>query len=35
MVLADGATKFVSDGIAWLTWQNLGTRNDGMTINEY
>jgi len=35
LVLADGATRFVTADINWETWQRLGHRKDGETIDEY
>jgi prepilin-type N-terminal cleavage/methylation domain-containing protein/prepilin-type processing-associated H-X9-DG protein len=34
-VMADGATRFVSQGIEWTTWQRLGSRNDGETVGNF
>lgn len=34
-VMCDGATRFVSDSVSWLTWQRLGARNDGEAVTNY
>lgn len=33
VVMGDGATVFINDTIALLTWQRLGARNDGAVAN--
>jgi len=35
VVLADGSTRFVIDGVDWDTWQRLGSRSDGLTVGDY
>jgi prepilin-type N-terminal cleavage/methylation domain-containing protein len=35
MVLADGATRFISDNIDYATWQALGSRRDGTPLGEF
>jgi prepilin-type N-terminal cleavage/methylation domain-containing protein/prepilin-type processing-associated H-X9-DG protein len=34
-LLADGSVRFVSENIALVTWQNLGSRNDGTVLGEF
>jgi prepilin-type N-terminal cleavage/methylation domain-containing protein len=35
MVLADGATRFISDNIDYTTWQALGSRKDGNEVGDF
>jgi prepilin-type N-terminal cleavage/methylation domain-containing protein len=35
MVLADGATRFISDAIDFATWNALGSRRDGTAIGDF
>jgi prepilin-type N-terminal cleavage/methylation domain-containing protein len=35
ILLCDGAVKFAGESIDWLTWNRLGTRNDGGTVGDY
>ena len=35
VVLCDGSTRFVSDGVAWAVWQALGTSRGGEVVGDY
>ena len=35
VLLCDGAARFVSDNVDYLTWQRLGNRQDGNTLGEW
>jgi prepilin-type processing-associated H-X9-DG protein len=35
VVLCDGSTRFVSNNVAWETWQALGTSRGGEVIGDY
>ncbi len=35
VLLCDGAVRFVSDNVDYLTWQRLGNRQDGNTLGEF
>jgi hypothetical protein len=33
--MCDGSTRFVSNSIAWVTWQALGTSQGGEVIGDF
>lgn len=35
VVMGDGTVRFVNQNIAYLMWQNLGSRNDGTPVGEF
>jgi prepilin-type processing-associated H-X9-DG protein len=35
VVLCDGSVRFVTNGIAWATWQALGTSRGGEVVGDY
>lgn len=35
VVLGDGSVRFVSENVDYLTWQRLGSRNDGNVLGEF
>lgn len=35
VLLADGSVRFVNNNVDWITWTNLGNRNDGQTLGDF
>ncbi len=35
VLLADGSVRFVSENVDYLTWQRLGSRNDGNVLGDF